>query len=327
MNHLQTIDFVASVGSEKKHSFQLTYQVYGLPLHHAPIILVNHSLTGNSQVTGPKGWWKSLIGVGGTIDLNCYTVIAFNIPGNDYLTTPIWSKNYKELSTKSVAQLFWQALDALSIKKLFAVIGGSLGGAIAWEMSFLRPESIEYLIPIATHHSASDWVIANVWVQDRILNHSIHPIEDARSHAMLLYRTPESLASKFKKTQENQRDFEVENWLKYHGSLLHQRFSISAYRQMNYLLRTIGVDRTDNQVVDYAKNTTAKIHIIAINSDYMFPHSEQVKAYLELKTHTPNVSIHSIDSIHGHDAFLIEYDQLNKILNPILENESIEIWR
>ena len=62
----------------------LSYQVFGKALHSAPIVLVNHALTGNSHVAGADGWWNDLVGEGKTIDTQKYTVLAFNIPGNGY---------------------------------------------------------------------------------------------------------------------------------------------------------------------------------------------------------------------------------------------------
>ena len=62
--------------------FELSYQLFGQELFTKPIVLVNHALTGNSDVAGDSGWWNSLIGVNKLIDTNKYTIIAFNIPGN-----------------------------------------------------------------------------------------------------------------------------------------------------------------------------------------------------------------------------------------------------
>jgi len=177
---------------------ELTYQVFGRPIATAPVVLVNHALTGNSNVAGKKGWWKSLIGESEVIDTEKFTVICFNIPGNgfDGKSQNIIS-NYKAYTTRTIATLFWEGLERIGVEKLFAVIGGSLGGGIAWEMGFLRPNAIEHIIPIATNYKANDWLIGNVLVQDQILNNSTQPIHDARLHAMLLYRTPESLRAKF----------------------------------------------------------------------------------------------------------------------------------
>jgi homoserine O-acetyltransferase len=52
--------------------------------HYILLVLVNHALTGNSQVVGDNGWWNDLIGVNKTIDTTKYTVLAFNVPGNGF---------------------------------------------------------------------------------------------------------------------------------------------------------------------------------------------------------------------------------------------------
>ena len=76
-------NFVTESGKVQK-CLPLFYQVFGKPIGNAPIVLVNHALTGNSQVTEENGWWGDLIGENKTINTNEFTVLAFNIPGNGY---------------------------------------------------------------------------------------------------------------------------------------------------------------------------------------------------------------------------------------------------
>lgn len=320
MNQVQTSAILeVAIGETKETLSTISYQVFGQPLHTAPIVLINHALTGNSNVAGQSGWWKQLVGEGKAIDLNSYTVIGFNIPGNAYPTeTNIITSDYKAFTTRSIAELFWRTLDALHISHLYAVIGGSLGGAIAWEMAVLRPKAMDHLIPIATNIQASDWLIGNVLVQDTLLNQSERPVEKARMHAMLLYRTPESLSQKFNKTYlESESQFAVESWLKYHGSTLHNRYPLQAYKKMNYLLRTIGASLTEEAIKAFALESSIDIHCIAIDSDYMFTIKEQKDTYKKIKKLKSNIDFHEIKSIHGHDAFLIEYEQLNNLLNNL----------
>ncbi len=304
---------------DKAVDIVLTYQIFGKELGKAPIVLVNHALTGNSNVAGDYGWWKDLIGEGKTIDTQKFTIIAFNIPGNGFENEEELIENYKEYSTKDIASIFWKGLEELKIDKLFAVIGGSLGGGIAWEMLFLKPKSIENLIPIATNWKASDWLIANVLVQDVILNNSDNPIHDARLHAMLLYRTPESLQEKFNGEKNKENDlYKVESWLLHHGNKLSQRFELSAYKLMNHLLKTIGENRNEQYLLNTINNTTARIHLVSVNTDFFFTANEIKRVYAKLKQHKIiQVQYFEIESIHGHDAFLIEYEQLNNFLAPI----------
>lgn len=301
----------------------VSFQTFGLPIGMAPIVLVNHALTGNSNVTGEKGWWNDVVGENKVIDTKRYSIIAFNIPGNGFdnnLENLI--ENYKSFTTKDIASIFWKGLEYLKINQLFAVIGGSLGGAIAWEMAFIKPSAIQNLVPIASNWKATDWLIGNVLVQDTILNNSKNPIHDARLHAMLLYRTPESLAAKFNSERnDNQNSYKVESWLLHHGEKLTVRFELSAYKLMNHLLKTIGETTTENDLQYFAKISTTKIHQIAINSDCFFVPNENIKTHNLLSNISKKLTYHEINSIHGHDAFLIEYERLNHILKTIFNSK------
>src|SRR5690606_28108321 len=93
----------------------LSYQLFGQLLHSAPIVMVNHALTGNSNVSGEDGWWKDFIGEGKAIDTGNYTVLSFNIPGNGYDGTTI--ENYKDFVARDIAIIFLRGLEYLGIKR------------------------------------------------------------------------------------------------------------------------------------------------------------------------------------------------------------------
>ena len=191
------------------------------------MVLVNHSLTGDSIVCGEKGWWNEIIGEGQTIDTNHYTILAFNIPGNGMLGQTFSSP--KDFHAGDVAALFLVGLKVLGITNLFALIGGSIGGGIAWEMAALAPKLTRFLIPVAADWKANDWIIANTFLQKRILENSKNPLEDARIHAMLTYRTPKSFDYRFGRTlNEESGIYNIESWLLHHGKKLASRFSLEA---------------------------------------------------------------------------------------------------
>ncbi|HMI07651.1 MAG TPA: hypothetical protein VK528_08915, partial [Flavobacterium sp.] len=219
-----------------------------------------------------------------------------------------------------IASVFWKGLGILNIENLFAIIGGSLGGGIAWEMAALKPNAIENLIPIATDWKATDWVIANVLVQDQILNNSDNPIPDARTHAMLLYRTPQSLTRKFNRNKSGD-NFDIEDWLIHHGIKLQNRFRLASYKLMNHLLRTINIVNAKEEFLQTASKIESNIHLVAVDTDLFFIPSETRQTYEVLQLIKSNVFYHEIQSIHGHDAFLIEYEQLSKIIQPIFNTQ------
>ncbi|NRA93834.1 MAG: alpha/beta fold hydrolase [Psychroserpens sp.] len=315
------------VSETSVQNIQLSYQNFGQALDEAPVVLVIHALTGNSNVTGAQGWWNSLIGPNQCVDTNRYSVLAFNIPGNGYEGEDSkFIENYREFTAHHIARLFSIGLERLNITKLFAIIGGSVGGGIGWELAALKPELSDYLIPIASDWKSTDWVIANCHIQDTILNNSNDPIADARLHAMTLYRTPESFTDKFNRSERAKGYFNVESWLDHHGKTLTNRFQLAAYRMMNQMLRTIDITKGKLSFREATQAITAHIHIVTINSDLLFKSDENWDTFVDLKLFKENVSISEIKSIHGHDAFLIEFDQLNAILEPIFENPNIKTY-
>lgn len=315
-------EFITESGASY-HSIPLHFTLAGQPLHSAPIVLVNHALTGNSQVTGENGWWNDLIGEGKTIDTSVYTILAFDVPGNG--TNSFLIENYLDFTARDIAKIFIEGVKALQIEKLFAIIGGSVGGGIAWEILALAPNITENLIPIASDWKSTDWLIANCFLQEQILNNSSKPIEDARIHAMLCYRSPESFKEKFQRTiNQELLIFNIESWLAHHGKKLQKRFQLSSYKLMNQLLKTIDITRNSESFENLLSQTKASIHIVGINSDLFFTAKENVETYEELKKFKDNVFYSEIDSVHGHDAFLIEYKQLDHLLADIFKAETIK---
>ena len=314
-------DFITESGA--LYSFlPLSFTLSGRPLHTAPIVLVNHALTGNAQVTGKNGWWNDLVGEEKTIDTNKYTVLAFNVPGNGNDSFII--ENYQDFTARDIARIFIKGLEALNIEQVFTIIGGSVGGGIAWEILALEPNITEHLIPIATDWKSTDWMIANCYLQEQILNNSSKPIEDARIHAMLCYRSPESFKEKFQRTiNQDLLIFNIESWLAHHGKKLQQRYQLSSYKLMNQLLKTIDITRDSEDFETLMSKTKAAIHIVGINSDLFFTPKENLETYNELKKFKENVTYSEIDSVHGHDAFLIEYKQLDHLLADIFKAETI----
>lgn len=314
LHHLKLKNYTTL--SNATQDIELSYQLFGQELHSAPIVLVNHALTGNSNVTGDGGWWSALIGEGKCIDTRKYTVLSFNIPGNGYDKFII--ENYKDFVAGDMARIFLWGLEQLQIKRLYAIIGGSLGGGIAWEMAALDPKITEHLIPVASDWKSTDWLIANCQIQEQFLVNSKKPVHDARMHAMLCYRTPESFKERFKRsTNEELQVFNVESWLMHHGEKLQERFQLSAYKLMNQLLKTIDIMRDGDKNFIELQNSDTNIHIIGVDSDLFFTAKENKETFKQLARAQSNVTYGEVHSLHGHDAFLIEFDQMEQLLLPI----------
>ncbi|TXD54102.1 MULTISPECIES: bifunctional aspartate kinase/homoserine dehydrogenase I [unclassified Polaribacter] len=319
LQHTVIINFTTESGAQFK-DIQLSYQLFGQELGTAPVVLVNHALTGNSDVAGKNGWWKDIIGIEKTIDTNTYTILGFNIPGNGFDGFVI--EDYKSFIARDVANIFLIGLQQLKIEKLFALIGGSLGGGIAWEMLVINTKLTKHFIPVATDWKSTDWLIGNCQIQEQFLINSSNPVHDARMHAMLCYRTPASFKERFQRSKkENSTVFNVESWLLHHGKKLQERYQLSSYKLMNQLLRSIDVTNNGQKNIEILDAIEADIHIIGVDSDLFFTAEENRETHKKLALTKENVTYNEINSVHGHDAFLIEYDQLQVIIEPIFNKD------
>ena len=312
---ISIINFTTASGSYYD-KVELHYQHFGRNCNNAPVVLINHSLTGDSNVAGSSGWWNEIVGPNLTIDTKTYAILAFNIPGNGVNNYII--ENYQDFHTGDIAEIFYKGLQLLGVQKLFALIGGSIGGGIAWEMAALYPSLTRNLIPVAADWKASDWIIANTFLQKRLLENSNDPIRDARIHAMLTYRTPASFSERFNRTKNYEKKiYNVESWLIHHGDKLFKRFMLQAYKTMNHLLASVDITRSGKSIEKVIKSIDSNIHLIAIDSDIFFTPEEDKKTFkigLNLKK---KIHYHELNSIHGHDAFLIENKAMSKILRKI----------
>lgn len=316
LNIFEIENYKTSSGAFLKE-WSLTYEVFGKELHTAPVVVVNHALTGNSDLLSEeKGWWKTIIGKNKLIDTLKYTVIAFNIPGNVYDGQVL--ENYQDFTTRDIAVLFNRALKGLNIDEVFAVIGGSLGGGLAWEMVVLEPDYFKYVIPVACYWQSSDWIIGFNEVQMQILEYSSKPLEISRMMAMLFYRTPASLQTKFQRTKTaDGKLFNIESWLRHHGNKLNNRFETSAYRMMTHLLTTLDISKEFENFEEAVKKIKSTIIQISINTDWLFVPKETYRTKHKLDELGIANEYHEIQSIHGHDAFLIEFEQIEKFLKPV----------
>lgn len=227
--------------------------------------------------------------------------------------------NYQHWAASDIAEIFNQTItEYLKISKIFALVGCSLGGGIAWEMVVQAPSLFEHLVAISSDWKSTDWIIGNCLLQEQILNNSNNPLHDARLHAMLCYRSPQSLKMKFERTTNiAQQLYNVESWLLHHGEKLHKRFTLSAYKLMNQLVKTIDISKGRQDFYTAIEPVQSHISIIATDSDLYFVPQENKETADELRKIGKKVDYYEIHSIHGHDAFLIEHQQLEVFLKNI----------
>ncbi len=302
------------------------------------------------------GWWHGLIGAGKALDPKRYFIVCCNLLGGCYGTTGPTSRNpvtslpygttFPPLITADMARVQKALLDYLKVSCLVTVLGGSLGGMISWQFAVQYPECLRSAIPIAGTLAASPWVIAldevarqaiyldPLWQQlanrennDKPLN--LSGLKLARMIAMISYRSEISFAQRFQRQRLSEVPaaafdpdnlFQIESYLRYQGEKLLTRFD-----PFTYLILTRAMDWHDVSY-GFADLTTAlqqikaKILAIGINSDRLFTAAEMRDSVQQLQRLGKQARYAEIDTIHGHDAFLIEYDQLNRLIGSFLES-------
>ena len=313
-------------------------------------ILICHALTGSAHVAGVHdredvpGWWDPLIGPGKPIDTNTHFVISSNVLGGCYGTTgpssinpetgTLYRLEFPRYTIRDMVEVQKRLVDKLGVQSLKAVIGGSMGGMQVLEWAALYPEMVRSIIPIAIGARHSAWAIGLNEVARRAItsdpnwnegNYSMDTQPEtglglARAVAMLSYRSMDSLEAKFGRERvSNTRNlldvsFEIESYLNYQGVKLVKRFDANTYLYITKAMDDYDLSEGRGRIADVLKKMTQPALVMGISSDVLYPENEAK----QLIDFLPNADYASINSPHGHDAFLIEFPQLAARLRRFL---------
>lgn len=304
------------------NSLLLNYEQFGNPSKDAPKILIFHALTGNSSVCeSQNSWWSSMVGKGKTIDTDKFQILAPNFIGNGYKNQSV--TNAPILTIHQLAKCILQWLLTSGFTNLHSVFGLSVGGGLAWELIKSQEIKVENYFLIA-----SDW-ISSPWIKGFCKNQlSICQSQDnghrlAREISMPWFRNPESFDEKFKLDSQDTKS-NVESWLSYHGRALEARMENLPYQQMVRYLSSITV-WNNKEFEAFFRDTKLNSNIIqiGISSDILFSAKSNQETHKFLTEHNHNSFYFEIDSIHGHDAFLIEHHQLSYFITSFLNDQNL----
>lgn len=296
----------------------------------------------NHMFLNKEGWWAPLIGPGKTIDTNKYFVICPNVLGSCYGTTgpasinldsnELFRMNFPEVNVRDMVRVQKELFDFLGISKIKFAVGGSLGGMQVLEWAIMFPDLIEKIMPIATSAAHSAWAIGlneasrnaivndPEWKNGNYENQPNQGIRLARKIAMISYRSYNSFNEKFgrdiKKVNVRKNIFEIESYLNYQGTKLTKRFDANTYLYLSRAMDLHDVGRDRGGISKALKGIKAKTKCVGIDSDILYPVEEQK----EIMNHIPKADYAEINSLHGHDAFLIEFEQLDKIIREFIGN-------
>lgn len=294
-------------------------------------VLVCHALTGN---TTADEWFGELFGPDNIIDPERHYVICPNVLGSCYgssgptSTNPETGKPYQAdfpvVTIRDMVRIQQQLLDELGISGIEKVIGGSMGGmqALEWCIMDDRPRSAA-LFGMGKEHRP--WAIGISHTQRQAIYNDpnwkdgYYPAENppdrglalARMIAMNSYRHPNDFDKKFaRRLQDDSGQFQVESYLNYQGKKLTERFDAVSYVRLTQAMDSHDIARGRSSHEEILNKIDIPVVIVGIDSDILYPPDEA----RELADLLPNGKYAEIHSHHGHDAFLIEFDQLKAII-------------
>lgn len=296
----------------------------------APQVVVVHALTGSADAAGD--WWAPLIGPGRAFDTRRLGVLSANLLGGRYGSTGPSSRDpatggpygrkFPAISTRDQARAQWALLDAIGIEEVALVVGGSLGGMVALEIALTRPAAVRHVVPIAAPAATGPMAVA--W--NRIQLELIERLGDdglalARQLAMTTYRSELDFEERFGREREPDGRPSVVSYLDHQGRKLVDRFDGETYRVLAGAMdrHDIGAGRGGHEaaLVHLAVADT-RLTGVGIEDDILYG-PRQVRALVVAASRAGIAARYrEIRSTKGHDAFLVEWDQLGMILGEAL---------
>lgn len=341
----------------------VAYETYGeLNKEKSNAILICHALTGDAHAAGwhkgdkKPGWWEIVIGPGKALDSEKYFIICSNVLGGCKGTTGPSSINPKTnepygldfpvITIGDMVNVQKKLIDSFGISQLTAVIGGSMGGMQVLEWMVSYPEMMKKAIPIATTAMSSpqqiafndvgrqaifadpNWNKGNYYATGELPKNGLSL---ARMIAHITYLSDESMDIKFGRGLQDKDeisydfsvDFQVESYLKHQGEVFVKRFDANSYLYITKAVDLFDL-RINDSLIDGFKNIESKVHIISVDSDWLYPTEQSTEMVTALNANNVDVSFSEIKSNYGHDAFLLEKGQLNFILSKFLSESTVE---
>lgn len=323
------------------------------------VILIQHALTGDSHCARhspddpQSGWWDPLIGPGRVFDTDRYYIICANTFGGCQGTTgpasidpdtgQPYAMNFPVFTIRDMVRLQKMLLTHLGIERVFLVVGGSMGGMQALQWAVDYPDMMDGVLAVATPGQASPQSIAyNEVARQAVMNdpnwrrgnyyfHDEGPdqgLSIARMLGMITFQSDASMRMKFDRrfmnaTKEEMFDFstqfEVESYLHYQGQKLVKRFDANSFLYLTRALDLFDLSYGYESYEAAIDRVLAPVMIVGINSDILYPPYQQKEVVEIMERRGKDVRYAELDTIYGHDGFLIEFEKLSPIFRQFVE--------
>lgn len=287
-------------------------------------VIVCHALTGSADA---DLWWAPLFGAGRALDPQRDFIVCSNALGGCYgssgPTSPApdgkpWGPRFPAITLRDQVRAQIVLAAHLGIRRIKLVIGGSMGGLQALEWALLDPHRVEAVATVAASACHSPWCIA--WNEAQRMALAADPkyrngrydpqdppaqgLAAARAVAMVTYRSPHSLAQRFHQKGE------VGQWLRHHGDRLVARFDANSYRVLLDALDSHDLADDRGTLAEVLHTMRIPVLVVSIASDGLYRPEEQ----RTLAALLPNAQLKTIDSLHGHDGFLLDAEVIEPLV-------------
>jgi homoserine O-acetyltransferase len=321
-------------------------------------ILVVHALTGDAHAASMgssddsrPGWWEGLIGPGKALDPTDHFIVCANLVGGCYGTSgpsdphpstgEPYGPDFPVVTTRDMARAQKVLLDHLGVNALAMILGGSLGAMVAWEFIIEYPGFARAAVPMAGGTSTSPWAMAfdavarqviladPGWEGGRYVGRGpVNGLSLARQLAMTTYRTDWLFQDRFGRERTDadharsldlENLFQVESYLKHQGEKLVNRFDARTYLGLTAAMDLHDVARGRGGLEEALCAIDSRILCVGIDTDALIPAREMREAADLLLKLGKDATYAEIASPFGHDAFLVEYDQLGPLVAGFLK--------
>ncbi|MBW7934742.1 MAG: homoserine O-acetyltransferase [Gemmatimonadaceae bacterium] len=305
---------------EVLHDLRQAYHLDGtLNAARDNLVVVFHALTGTPDAAGD--WWKHLIGPGLALDTDRYAVLVPNLLGSCYGTSgpsvhP--DERFPRVTPRDQARFAAHLVDALGVHDVALVTGGSLGGMVALEWTAQCAGRTRTTVVLAAPAAHTAHAIAWNAVQRAVLDAAGDAgLAVARQISMIAFRSEREFEARFGRTRHSDGRFNVESYLAHQGRKLEARFDATSYRLLLDAMDAHDLGRGRGGVAHALRGLQGHIYAVGVPGDQLYS-ADVVRQWAELA----GAEYRELTSHFGHDAFLLEHEQVGAILHEALQRAS-----
>ena len=310
----------------------------------------------SSQKDPSPGWWEYMVGPGKAIDTDRFFVVCVNSLGGCHGSTgpisinPETGKKYgidfPDLCVEDIAASGHLLMRQLGVEKCHAVVGSSMGGMASIAYALMFPGKVKHLLSFSSALQALPLSVAMRSLQREIIrsdpawqkgHYSLdqQPVSGmalARKLGLVSYRAADEWNSKFdrRRIDEDQKsrlpfgiEFDIENYLDYNAQKFVSSFDANCYQYLSRAMDWFDVaEHGASQADAMSKLDVTSALVIGVTTDILFPLRQQAEIAQVMESTGTCVEYIEIDSVNGHDAFLIDDEHFSPVVKKFFSSST-----